>query len=44
MGGDAPEEIEINLNGSEALRLRTGDAGDGLNSDHATWGDPRLID
>lgn len=41
-GGDAPEEIEVELKGAEALRLRTTDAGDGRNSDHATWGDPRL--
>ncbi len=41
-GGDAPENIEIDLNGAEAIRLRTTDAGDGRNSDHATWGNPRL--
>ena len=42
-GGDAPESIAIELKGAEALRLRTTDADDGVNSDHATWGKPRLV-
>ena len=42
-GGDSPEEIDIDLNGAEALRFRTTDAGDGLNSDHATWADAKLM-
>jgi alpha-L-fucosidase len=42
-GGHQPEDIEVNINGAQALRLLTGDAGDGINTDHATWGNPRLI-
>lgn len=42
-GGDSPEALELDLEGAQAVRLRTTDAGDGLNSDHATWGNPRLL-
>jgi alpha-L-fucosidase len=43
-GGDLPEDIEVDLNGAQAIRLLTGDAADGINTDHATWGNPRLTD
>jgi len=41
-GGDKPENIEVDIFSAQALRFRTTDANDGINSDHATWGNPRL--
>jgi len=37
-GGDAPAEVNVDLRGADQLRLLVTDAGDGIGSDHATWG------
>jgi len=36
-GADAPITINIDLNGTQRVRLVVGDAGDGTNYDHADW-------
>jgi len=41
-GGQPPERIEVPLGDAPFLRLYTTDAGDGINSDHALWGNARL--
>ena len=41
-GTGSPVEIEVPLQGAAFLLLRTTDDGDGINSDHAFWGDARL--
>ena len=41
-GGDSPIPIEIPLGAAAYLRIYTTDAGDGINSDHAVWGDAKL--
>ncbi len=41
-GGQPPRGIEVKLGGAAFLRLYTTDAGDGINSDHALWGNARL--
>jgi hypothetical protein len=41
-GGQPPESIEVELGDAAFLRLHTTDAGDGINSDHALWGNARL--
>jgi len=40
--GDAAQAIEVPIAGAEKLRLVTTDAGDGINSDHATWAEAKL--
>ncbi len=41
-GGGEPAPISLALGPAKYLRLSTTDAGDGINSDHALWGSPRL--
>jgi hypothetical protein len=41
-GGEEPAPISLALGATKYLRLYTTDAGDGINSDHALWGDARL--
>jgi hypothetical protein len=36
------QEIDVDIAGGEQLRLRTTDAGDGIQGDHALWADARL--
>ncbi|RME89522.1 MAG: coagulation factor 5/8 type domain protein, partial [Verrucomicrobia bacterium] len=44
-GGDRPIEIQVRFpEGMTQLRLKTTDAGDGINSDHALWADARFIE
>ena len=38
----APLPVELSLGQGKYLRLYTTDAGDGINSDHAVWGNARL--
>ncbi len=37
-----PVAVDVDITGAEALRLATTDAGDGINSDHAAWGNARV--
>ena len=41
-GGQEPLSVAVALEGARYLRLHTTDAGDGINSDHAVWGDAKL--
>ena len=41
-GGREPVAISVELGRPKYLRLYTTDAGDGINSDHALWGNARL--
>jgi len=41
-GGTEPVAIAVELGSAPYLRLYTTDAGDGINSDHALWGNARL--
>jgi len=41
-GGQEPVSIEASMAGARYLRLYTTDAGDGINSDHAVWGEAKL--
>ncbi len=41
-GGVPPVSVTVPLEGPGHLRLYTTDAGDGINSDHALWGNARL--
>ena len=41
-GGTGTLTIEVDIGDTRYLRLYTTDAGDGINSDHALWGNPRL--
>ncbi|NQT94789.1 MAG: NPCBM/NEW2 domain-containing protein, partial [Lentisphaerae bacterium] len=41
-GGTDPLTVETDLGEARYLRLYTTDAGDGINSDHALWGNARL--
>jgi hypothetical protein len=41
-GGMAAVAVAVDLGGAKYLRLYTTDAGDGINSDHALWGNVRL--
>jgi len=41
-GHQEPIAITVDLSGAKKLRLYCTDAGDGINSDHATWCDARL--
>ena len=40
--GDPAQPIEVPIAGAQKLRLSVTDAGDGINSDHATWADAKL--
>jgi alpha-galactosidase len=41
-GGDAAKEVTLNLTGVKTLELLASDAGDGMNFDHADWGDLKI--
>ena len=41
-GGHDPITVELPLGQAKYLRLYTTDAGNGINSDHAVWGDAKL--
>ncbi len=41
-GGQPPETVSVDIGDATFLRLHTTDAGDGINSDHALWGNARL--
>jgi alpha-galactosidase len=38
-GGDAPRSVSVDLRGINTLVLHVGDAGDGIDFDHADWAD-----
>jgi alpha-galactosidase len=40
--GDAPQTLSVDLAGARQLVLRVGDAGDGIDYDHADWADAQL--
>jgi alpha-galactosidase len=40
--GDAAKYCEVNLSGVKALMLKVGDAGDGIDYDHADWVDAKF--
>lgn len=42
-GGDEPKPISVDLTGAKRLRLIVGDAGDGIDSDHADWAGAMLL-
>jgi alpha-galactosidase len=42
-GGDAPKLISVDLTGAKKLMLHVGDAGDGIDSDHADWAGAQII-
>ncbi len=42
-GGDAAKEVSVDLHGVNKLSLVVGDAGDGINYDHADWADARIV-
>lgn len=42
-GGNDPLTVKVPLAKARFLRLSTTDAGDGINSDHAHWGNARLV-
>ncbi|HEY5912247.1 MAG TPA: NPCBM/NEW2 domain-containing protein [Verrucomicrobiae bacterium] len=41
-GGDPAKEVSVELAGIKTLILRVSDAGDGMNYDHADWGDAKI--
>jgi alpha-galactosidase len=40
--GQAPEKADVNLKGIKILLLSVGDAGDGIDYDHADWADAKI--
>jgi alpha-galactosidase len=40
--GDAPKTLQVDLAGIKTLALKVGDAGDGINFDHADWADAQF--
>ena len=42
-GADAAEEVAVDVKNVDELELSVSDAGDGIDSDHACWLEPRLI-
>jgi alpha-galactosidase len=42
-GGDPAKDVSVALNGVKMLVLTVGDAGDGLNYDHADWADAKIV-
>ncbi len=40
--GDAPKNLQVDLAGVKTLALKVGDAGDGINFDHADWADAQF--
>ncbi len=41
-GGQPPQKVDLDVKGVRILMLRVGDAGDGMDSDHADWADAKL--
>ena len=41
--GSTPVTVDLNVTGRTTLRLVTGDAGNGVDYDHADWADARLL-
>ncbi len=41
-GGEPAKEVSVDLSGIKTLVLRVGDAGDGINYDHADWADAQI--
>jgi len=41
-GGQTPQKIDVDVKGVKILMLRVGDAGDGIDHDHADWADVKL--
>jgi len=41
-GGGKPIDIDLDIRGADALRLRTTDAGDDIHADHAVWAEARV--
>jgi alpha-galactosidase len=41
--GDAPKQVNVDVRGVKALHLLVGDAGDGINCDHADWADASFV-
>lgn len=41
--GDAPKKISVDLTGVKVLVLSVGDAGDGIDHDHADWADAKIV-
>ncbi len=41
-GGEPAKEVSVELSGVKVLVLRVGDAGDGINYDHADWADAKI--
>jgi alpha-galactosidase len=42
-GGDPAKDVSVALDGIKRLVLSVGDAGDGINFDHADWADARIV-
>jgi alpha-galactosidase len=42
-GGDAPQQLSVDLTGAQMLLLDVGDGGDGITSDHADWAGAQII-
>ncbi len=42
-GGDAPKPVSIDLRGVKILVLYVGDAGDGIDYDHADWAEAKIV-
>jgi alpha-galactosidase len=42
-GGDSPKQISVDLHGVKTLVLYVGDAGDGIDHDHADWADAKIV-
>ena len=40
--GDSMKYLEVDINGAKELKLVVTDGGNGIGSDHATWGDTKL--
>ena len=41
--GDAPKSVDVSIQGTGTLLLRVTDAGDGIDYDHADWGDAQVL-
>ncbi len=41
--GDSPKKISVDLKGVKILTLLVGDAGDGIDHDHADWADAKIV-
>jgi alpha-galactosidase len=42
-GGDGPKPVSVDLHGVNILVLYVGDAGDGVDHDHADWADAKIV-